>query len=433
MLCSIRRLGYWILDALRGGHTRKNYKDIKCKLENGIIDGDKLNSLLIHATNTTEFYKDFDPSDISSFPVITKNDIKNSWDAFFSSQYKDATLHTVSTSGSTGVPFMLKWNGQKRKRQLADMIYFNEKAGHKIGLPYIYFRVWNDRNSKSPLEKWMQNLIPINIEHFNNDVLESARKRLKSRPWVNACIGYASTYEFLTKYMSNKGDIPSMFKTKVFITSSAVMPMEIKQLIKDTVGCAVVDRYSNEENGFLAQTKDTSDIFDVNFASFRMEILKQDSDESCEIGELGRIVITDLYNYAVPMIRYDTGDLAIKYEEKDGWTTKLKTVQGRRVDVIYDTFGNVLTTHTWGVHMKRFDKLLQYQFIQNSARSYTIKLNGAKPHYTDDEILSHLKSVLGDAADITIEHVDNIPNLKSGKFKSTVCNYEYNAADYEGK
>ena len=269
----------------------------------------------------------------------------------------------------------------------------------------------------------MQNLLPIDILHLDNSNLEQIRNRLKKRPYINCCLAYASTYEYLTQYVQACQDTADMFHVKTFISGSEVLSLEMKHKIKDTFGCNVIDRYSNEENGFLAQTEDVSDIFNVNTTGFKIEVLKQDSDEPVSLGEIGRIVVTDLYSFAVPLIRYDTGDLAIKYAEKDGWTTALKAIQGRQVDVIYDTVGSALTPHTWSVYMWKFDKLKQYQFIQEGAKEYILKVNGAKGNYSDDELIKHLKSVLGQDADIRVEHVEGIPALASGKFKKTVCNY----------
>ena len=280
------------------------------------------------------------------------------------------------------------------------------------------------------MEQWMQNLLPIDILHLDDDNLETIRKRLKQKPYINSCLAYDSTYEYLIKYMRLRGDTQDMFHIKSFVSGSEVLSMEMKKLIKNTIGCMVIDRYSNEENGFLAQSADMSDEFKVNTASFLIEVLKQDSDEPAEIGELGRIVVTDLYSFAVPLIRYDTGDLAVKAAERKGWTTVLKTIQGRKVDMIYDTKGKRLTAHTWSVYMWKFEKLKQYQFIQGSAKEYTLKVNGADGIYTDSEFISHLKSVLGPDAVITVEHTDGIPALASGKFKKTVCNYVYNPDDY---
>lgn len=270
----------------------------------------------------------------------------------------------------------------------------------------------------------MQNLTPINILHLDNEKMEEIRTRLKKKPYINSCLAYASTYEYLVKYLAEKGDTPDMFHTKTLISGSEVLSMEQKKQIKDRLGCMVIDRYSNEENGFLAQSGDLSDEFQVNISGFCIEILKQDQDIPAEIGEVGRVVVTDLYGFALPLIRYDTGDLAVKAVEKDGWTTMLKTIQGRRVDVIFDTKGKPLTSHTWSVYMWKFDKLKQYQFIQESSKQYKLKVNGAKGIYTDEEFRKHLCSVLGADAEIEIEHVEGIPTLASGKFKKTVCNYK---------
>ena len=73
--------------------------------------------------------------------------------------------------------------------------------------------------------------------------------------------------------------------------------------------------------------------------------------------------------------------------------------------------------------MWKYDKLKQYQFIQEGQKEYLLKLNGAEGIYDDEEIQEYLKTVLGNDAEIKIEHVTGIPVLASGKFKKTVCHY----------
>lgn len=73
--------------------------------------------------------------------------------------------------------------------------------------------------------------------------------------------------------------------------------------------------------------------------------------------------------------------------------------------------------------MWKYDKLKQYQFIQEDEKKYLLKVNGAKGIYADEEMISYLRSVLGDDAEVKIEHVNGIPALSSGKFKKTVCLY----------
>lgn len=421
----IRRIGFWTLDLMKGGKVRTYYKDIKEHMETTKINEEQLDCLLRHAVKSSDFYKDKDERDFYSFPIVDKNIIKKQWEELYSKEYVGKPVHKMNTSGSTGTPFVMDWDMNKRKHQLAELIYFNEIAGQKLGQPFIYFRVWTEKNKKSKLELWMQNLFPIDILHLDDDNLEKMRKRLKMKPYINACLGYASTYEHLVNYISNQGDSPDMFKNlECLISGSEVLTMDMKKKIKETIGCKVIDRYSNEENGFLAQSGDSSDEFNVNIASFKIEILALDSNNPVNIGELGRIVVTDLYSFAVPLIRYDTGDLAIKLDEVDGWTTKIKSVQGRRVDLIYDTKGNPLTPHTWSVYMWKFINLKQYQFVQNNKNDYELNINDPDNSYTDEELVVHLKSVLCEDANIDVHRVQGIPHLKSGKFKKTVCNWK---------
>lgn len=56
-------------------------------------------------------------------------------------------------------------------------------------------------------------------------------------------------------------------------------------------------------------------------------------------------------------------------------------------------------------------------------KRYVLKVNGAEGHYTDEEFILHMKQILGQDAEITIEHVDGTPALASGKFKKVVCLY----------
>ena len=426
----IRRTGFWALDALKGGTVRKHYNDIALKLSEDYdgCDTKQLSALLEHAKNSTSFYRDLNkqkPLDrIGDFPIVTKADYKEKYEEFQSDLYLDKPLHQMSTSGSTGTPFTVNQDMNKRKRVLAEIIYFNEICGQKLGDKYIFFRVWTEKNKKSKLEQFMQNLIPIDILYQDDGSLEEIRQLLKRDKLINSALGYASTYEHLVNYIKSCGDdATDMFNTKILITGSEAMDMSVKHNVKDTLGCKIVDRYSNQENGIIAQTGDLSDEFTVNKASYYVELLKLDSDEYAVDDGLGRIIVTDLYNFAMPMIRYDTGDIAVKREEGQDGIGKFKAIQGRRVDTIYDTKGNRLTPISICNYMWGYTKIKQYQFIQEDAKKYTLKVNGEEGIYTKDEFGRTLKEVLGPDAEIDIQFVGTIPVLSSGKFKKTVCKY----------
>lgn len=420
----IRRNGFWALDALKGGTVRNHYKDIRSKMLGNSNNEQQLIKLLEHAKATTPFYKDLCVQRIEDFPVVTKVEYKEKFNLFQSELFLGKPLHCMSTSGSTGTPFTVNQDMNKRSRTLADIIYFNEIIGQNLGDKFIYFRVWTDKNKKTKWEQFQQNLIPFDILHLDDDNLEKIRQLLKKDKSIVSALAYASTYEHLVNYLASKNDEPAMFHIKVLVSGSEVLDMNTKHLLKKHIGCSIIDRYSNQENGIIAQTADLSDEFKVNTASYYVELLELDSNEPAQEGKLGRIVVTDLYNFAMPIIRYDTGDLAIKCGNSSDGVNKFKTVQGRRVDTIYDSKGNKLTSHTWSVHMWKFDKLKQYQFIQNDAKKYVLKVNGAEGIYTKEEFDDTLRNILGADAEIDIQFVNTIPVLASGKFKKTVCNYK---------
>ena len=133
-----------------------------------------------------------------------------------------------------------------------------------------------------------------------------------------------------------------MFKIKVIFTVSDNLSNSAKNKLEKMFGCPVINRYSNEELGLLAYTPAYSNIFSLNTASYYFELLKLNSDESADIGEVGRLVITDLYNRSMPFIRYDTGDLAISNDRDRKQITSLSSFQGRIADTIKDTEGNII-------------------------------------------------------------------------------------------
>ncbi len=420
----IRRRVFWLTDKLKGGLVKAAYNDIEKKMSSGYNSENEIRELLNHAVKNVPFYKNLINEGsvrLSSFPVMTKADYKANYDNFMSYKYKGKSLHEMSTSGSTGTPFTVKMNSEKRKRVNAEFIYFYDIAGQKLGDRYMYLKTWKKRKSK--IESLAQNVIAIDILRLTETTLEAIRSKLKADRKIKSLLAYASTYDILADYLISKGDSSKDFNIRVVFTSSTLMSPVTKSKLEKLFGCSVIDRYSSQENGLLAQTSHEEDFFRVNTASYHIELLNLEDDQPVSQGQLGRVVVTDLSHYAMPMIRYDTGDLAVSDDIDRTNIRTLRNLEGRQVDLIYDTQGNKLTPHTWSVQMRKYDKLLQWQFIQEDKKSYCLKVNGGDD-YPESDFQFTLKSVLGQDAQVKIEFVKNIPVLSSGKFKNTICLYD---------
>lgn len=424
----IRRSGFWILDFAKGSPVRKHLLDIRFIMEN--IDSPEtrerqnsyLSSMLAYATEYVPFYRALHGQPLDSFPIVDKTVIKENYDDFQSSEFRNKRVYELHTSGSTGTPFVVRQDVNKRKRVYAEMMYFWGKAGFKIGQKYVFFRIWTDLNRKGRLAAWARNIVMHDILLLDHDNLESVRQKLKTDNKVRMLLSYASTFENLATFLQNQGDIPEMFSVETIISSSEVLQESTRRRLKSVFGCNVVSLYSNQENGTLAQECVENTEFHLNTASYHFEFLKLDCDEPADVNEPARIVVTDLFNHAMPLIRYDTGDIALLTDKCEcGWRTKaIKHVLGRAMDCIYDTQGRVISPVSITNYMWPFDKLLQFQFIQENEHDYTLKLNGAKGVYSDSAFIDMFKRLLGQDAQITIEHVSEIPVLSSGKRKHVV-------------
>ncbi len=428
----IRRKGFWVLDFLTGSKVRRHYTDIRNIMENNANPNVEktrqmhLINILNYATKNVEFYRPFKGLDsIGSFPVINKNIIRENYEAFQSPEFLGATVLNLHTSGSTGTPFIVRQDRNKRNRVYAEMMYFWGKAGYQIGERYVFFRVWTSANRKSRLTAWARNIVMVDVRLQNEAKLERIRDIFRSDHKIKMIIGFPSFLEVLADQILFHGDIPEILGINTIIAYAEPLPEVTYDKLKKAFNCPVVSLYSNQENGTLALECVGNKELHVNNASYKIELLKINSNEPVGVGESGRIVVTDLFNHAMPLIRYDTGDIGIwKNAAECDWNTQvLSSVQGRLIDIIYDTKGNKVSPHTINILMWPFDKLLQYQFIQENARQYVLKLNGAEGHYEDTTFVDLLRNVLGQDAEIVIQHVHEIPVLDSGKRKLVMTNY----------
>ncbi len=429
----LRAVIFWSIDYIKGGIKKKYAKEIQFvnenpKLKKAIeIKDEALENILDHVVNTTKYYKKFKSyNSINDFPIVDKNSIIENRKDFFSNQYPLLEKFKVSTSGSTGTPFEVYHNKTKKLRNIADNLYFSKKAGFKLGFRLTYFRMWKAFEQKSKWKKIIQNIVPVDVFELQNDQYKSRIISDLSKSKVsNSWLGYASAFELICKFLDKKKvAINPINKLKSAIAISESLNEYTKQRMKTYFNVAVVSRYSNVENGIIAQQPLNEDYFLINEASYLIEILDLESNELVNKGELGRIVVTDLYNYAMPMIRYDTGDLGIK-DIVDGISV-LKKVYGRKIDAIYNTKGEVINVNLM-LLVNKYPELKQCQLIQKSAGVYHLKLNTSKEFLRLEEFINKLKYYLGSQAIITFEYVNEIPLLASGKRRVIVNEMNLNS------
>ena len=423
----IRKLLFGIVDFLRGSKIANHLKEIDSTIsgypDTKEIVQKKLNAILKHAAGTTAYYSSFGNASITLFPVINKSIIRENEASFIASSYDKSTLLKVVTSGSTGTPFCVYHNADKKIRNTADTIYFAKKAGFELGQKLYYFKIWNDINKKKWFNTWSQNIEACNVFELSDVAIEKLIKRLNEDSSTIGFLAYASAYDAICRFLDRSPQIQIKARVLSAIAMSEALNEYTKEAMQRHFRCSCISRYSNVENGMIAQQSvDGGGEFYINFASYYVEVLNMDNNDASPLGKAGRIVVTDLYNYAMPMIRYDTGDIGIMNERLvNGKTTPvLEKIEGRKMDMVFNTDGHLVSSFTITNGMWKYTELIQYQFIQTGKINYIFKLNCDEPFKRTTELIADFKRIFGERAVIDIEYVDEIPLLNSGKRKKVM-------------
>ena len=418
-----RWFAFFFLDRLRGGKVRKYYDEIRKGYREGTsrkATDDKIQAIIKHAARTTALYHNYaGDTPLSGMPVVNKDTYRGQYDAFLSGEYRDAKgSRVMSTSGSTGTPLQVIQDRDKIAHDTADGIFFGAMAGYYIGMKMGFLRVWVHNVKKSALRLFAENMIMVDTSNLGDAEIEKMLNMFKWKK-VKCLIGYASSLGEISRYIDKYNVDTSKFSIRSIIPISESMPSVVRERLHEQFSCPVQAWYSNEENGIMGIQSANGTSYYIDSENFHIEILKMDSDEPCEDGELGRIVITDLRNRAMPIIRYDTGDLAKAKHEicGDRYRLFLTEIYGRRSDTIYDTKGNALTPFIITNNLWDVPGLLQYRFIQETETEYTLELNGDPEKMDVEDILGRIRPYFGENATIRTVFVDEIPVLASGKRK----------------
>ncbi|MFV9551008.1 CoF synthetase [Algibacter sp. PT7-4] len=423
LLNSLRNKAFWFLDRLKGGNLQKDLDDIKdCfelnsfsllqKKKKPILD--KLLRTAVTSTNFYSNYKNF--NSLQDFPVVNKLIIKNNFDDINILQANTSNLLEASSSGSTGTPFKVYQTKRKALRNKADVLYFAKSVGYNIGDQLIFVRLWLDKYRKSLLLKKLINIVEVDVEKdLNDENLKILLNRLKKNKKPKGFIGYPSAFDKICKYLDKINSSPLDCNFNSIITTSESLYDNLRKKMEYYFNAKVVSRYSNEENGILSQQMLNENAYTINWASYFIEILDLNTDRPVANGEIGRIVVTDLYNLATPLIRYDTGDIGKFCDNENDNIPKFEFIMGRKTDLLYDTKGLVVNPHTVYAGATKFPEIEQFQVIQTNNKNYTFKININSKFIREKQLISFFKAYLGEDANITVDYVNEIPLLSSGK------------------
>jgi phenylacetate-CoA ligase len=252
------------------------------------------------------------------------------------------------------------------------------------------------------------------------DVTRPAAEQLAWLKEVNPdyLLTYPSNLLSLVQHCEETGDkVPRL---REVVTMGEVLEPEVRAACERVWGVRVVDAYSTQEVGMIASQCPEHPHYHVQSENVLVEILDKEG-KSCAPGETGRLVVTDLHNFATPLIRYEIGDFAEVGEPCSC---------GRGLPVITRILGrvrNMLTLPSgdriWPAFSKALREALpqlrQAQLVQRTLDEIEIRLVVASPltPQEEDRARAALGQALSDAFAYRFAYVDEIPRSPGGKFE----------------
>jgi phenylacetate-CoA ligase len=394
----------------------------------------RLVQILDHAYRTCPFYtKRFqsaglDPSkirsadDLEQLPVVTKGDIQNNLSEMISQEYLDKPLIKDKTGGSTGSPLVFYYDRERLNSRHAATVRHNRwvgwEIGDKVGLVWgAYSDLVGYRKLKSQIRNQLQNryLVLDTSSMTDEKIREYVEQLARYRPKI--LLAYTNSLVLLANYM--KENRINNIRPEGIVCTCEVLTPEYRSLIESVFGCKVFDRYGSREVAVIASECDRHEGLHVNADNLYLEFVKDGKNVSP--GEVGEILITDLWNFGMPMIRYkieDMGSPSDKVCSCGRGLPLMEMVAGRVTDFIVTPEGKIVSGVALATYMiTNIKGIGQVQLVQDDNDTVKIKMI-RNPQYTEDtsrELMERAKKFLGSGMRFEIEFVEEIPKSPSGK------------------
>jgi phenylacetate-CoA ligase len=364
-------------------------------------------------------------ADIVDMPLLTKDDVRSAGQSLLSSKYKTEELTKAKTGGSTGVALEVWCDKIGVEKRNGAAIHADKWSGWQVGQPQA--AVWGNppepKTFKNKIRLWLKDRVIYldTMKVSDESVQKFADQWSLLRPGL--LYGHAHSIYLLATIVRKLGI--KLRPTGIVATSMMLIKKE-RKVIEEVFNIPVTNRYGCEEVSLIACECELHDGLHINEEHIFLELLKDDGTH-CQPGENGRVVVTELINYGMPMIRYETGDMAILKESLCDCgrpTQLLESVTGRTADFLVAADGSMVA----GISLienslTRYPGIEQMQVVQKQVDQLELRI--VKSDQWDDSLPNILKSVfcdaLGTGCNVTISYHNTIPREPSGKYRFSIC------------
>jgi phenylacetate-CoA ligase len=386
------------------------------------IQKENLQKLLAHSSANAPFYKglnivpDADPYKmIKQFPVMTKKVIKENLDGLVLKDRR--SLKKIASSGSSGVQGEVYMEKTNQSMQLAVQTLWWEWSGYRLGDTLLQTGITPNRGKVKAGKDFLLNTRYVSAYNLDQKEVLQILRDMQKQP-RDYFMGYASSLYVFAKVAEDYGIKDVHFKSvvswgdKMFPHFRALIEKQFDTVVFDTYGCS---------EGFMIAAECEKHQYHIMSPLVYLEILDDDGND-VPPGGLGKVVVTRLDNYAMPLIRYYLGDLAIADDPAAECSCGrhfplLKKIIGRDTDIVKTRSGKFMVVHAFTGIFEHIPEIKQFKIVQKNLDGMDIEYirnTGFGAHILT-AIKEKIDGYLKEDFPVNFIEVENIAPTPSGK------------------
>ncbi|WP_158883350.1 phenylacetate--CoA ligase family protein [Rhodanobacter sp. L36] len=401
------------------------------------LQWDRLKKLLEHCHRDVPYYREqwkslgIVPADIrnlddyAKLPVLTKADIRGNFEQLKAQGLRN-NLYYKTTGGSTGEPLRLGYTRESNDRRLAVMWRGYGWAGSRMGRRTLY--LWGGvvgeptqaQQRKDRLYNALFGRRMLDSFHMSEaNLVEYADAIDRYRPEV--IVSYVGPLVRLAQWLIATGR--KIWQPQLIIGAAEALHEFQRHILEQAFGCPAYNTYGCREFMLIAAECEKREGLHVNADHLVVEIRAPVGMQT--EANSGEVIITDLFNYGMPFIRYINGDMATSSTHRCSCgrgLPMLQRIDGRKLDVIRTPDGHILPGEFFPHMLKDVPGLKRFQLVQRQLDRLDLSI--VRGEGFSDESLAYIRrevaKVLGESIELQCHFVDDIPLTASGKLRVTV-------------
>ncbi len=393
-----------------------------------------LREQLLHAYRHVPYYKmRFDEmgitpleirslDDLRRLPILTKRDIQDNKQQLLAENIPAEMRSRNQTGGSTGSPLQFWVDKQRFDARRASTDRHNGWAGLRPGdfVAQIWGALLDLDSVVQPEVTWRQRLLHrqllLNSSRVGEqDMYDYIKLLRKYRPQV--LVAYAQSAVMFAEFCLKNGIRDIEFKS--IITTAEVLHQQQRAPIEQAFGGKVFNRYGCREVSVIASECDQHTGMHVNADALIVEI---EPVRGLPKGQ-GRVLVTDLLNRSMPLIRYEIGDLATWVDGPPcpcgRALPRIASIEGRTTDFLVLPDGSRIAGPSLALLHADMQEVRQIQYVQHSRSSVTLNIVPGINYgsETSGELKRRLVPYLKNSVELEIHLVPQIAKEASGKYR----------------